>query len=324
MKFLIVAPSWIGDMVMAQTLFKALKNRYGADTIIDVAAPKWALDICKRTSEVGEIIRLDIKHGEFGLKKRRDLGRELRSRRYDRAIVVPITFKSALIPFFARIPIRSGLLGEMRFGIINDIKKTRSKKPSMVEKYLALDDITEAPLFPSLLIDRHNRQRALRELDLDTTKPITALFVGAEYGEAKRWSYEKFGELANMLIADNRAVWIFGSSKDCERGAKIKAIAPKAIDLCGKTTIADAIDLISLAQTAVCNDSGLMHIAAAVNTPIVAIYGSSAPDYTPPLTDKKTIVSLNLPCSPCFKRICPFGHTNCLNNISAETVYQCI
>ncbi|MDR1450854.1 MAG: lipopolysaccharide heptosyltransferase II [Helicobacteraceae bacterium] len=324
MKLLIVAPSWIGDMVIAQTLFKALQTRYGVSAIIDVVAPKWALDICGRMSEVRKTILLDIKHGEFGLKKRYTLGKKLRSERYDRAIVMPTTFKSALIPFFAHIPIRSGLLGEMRFGVINDIKKTHSKKPTMIEKYLALDDITAAPQFPALSVDQNNREKLLKKLKLNAAKPIAALFVGAEYGEAKRWSAENFGDLANRLIADNYAVWIFGSSNDRAISAKITAIASQAVDLCGKTTLTDAIDLISLAQTAICNDSGLMHIGAATGVKITAIYGSSTPDYTPPLTDKKTIVSLNLPCSPCFERVCPLGHTNCLNNITPQMVMEAL
>ncbi|GHV01885.1 lipopolysaccharide heptosyltransferase II [Campylobacterota bacterium] len=323
MKILVVAPNWIGDIVMAQTLFSHLISRYGDDTIIDIIAPKWSGLVASRMREVRRIFVLDVKHGELGLKKRYRLGVALRDEHYDRAIVMPITLKSALVPFFAKVPIRSGFVGEMRFGLINDLRKLdKQKMLRMIDRYLALGNAESYAENPSLLVSVDNQIKLIKQHNLNTEKQIIAFFVGAEYGEAKRW--RGFKNLAKLLAKDNYQIWVIGSEKERKLGDEIVESNKAAINLCGQTTIIDAIDLIALAKTAITNDSGLMHIAAALDISIVAIYGSSTPSYTPPLTDKKHIVSLNLPCSPCFKKTCPLGHTNCLNYITPEMVYQCI
>lgn len=119
-------------------------------------------------------------------------------------------------------------------------------------------------------------------------------------------------------------MWIFGSPKDAEFGTAIRELAalPAVVDLCGKTTLEEAIDLLACAKVAVCNDSGLMHIAAALGVPLVALYGSSSPEFTPPLTERASIMSLNLSCSPCFERVCPLKHTDCLQQLQPAQVYQ--
>lgn len=321
MKFLIVGPSWVGDMVMAQTLFKQLKKRYGSDTVIDVVSPSWSLGILARMSEVRNPVALDVKHGEFGFGTRKALGIKLRGEKYNRAIVMPITWKSALVPFFANIPIRSGFLGEMRFGLINDIKKLNKRTmPLMVERYIALDKQGEKVENPSLKVDKQNQQKLIKELGLDLSQEIVAFFAGSEYGPAKRW--RGFAALAKLLTDSGKTVWVIGSSKEIELGEEIKSGNQNVVNLCGKTTLEDAVDLIALCGKAICNDSGLMHIAAAVGAKVIAIYGSSTPSYTPPLTDKKQIISLGLKCAPCFKKVCPLDHTDCLEKISAQMVFE--
>lgn len=321
MKILIFGPSWVGDMVMAQVLFKHLKSRYGADATIDVVAPKWSHGILSRMDEVRKAIALDAVHGKFGFKIRKELGISLRDEKYDRAIVMPITWKSALVPFFAKIPVRSGFLGEMRFGLINDIKKLDKKAmPLMVERYIALDERGATIENPSLRVDANNQQRLIAKLGLDLSKPIVAFFAGSEYGPAKRW--RGFKDLAKLLVESGKTVWIIGSNKEIELGEEIKDVSSDVVNLCGKTSLEDAVDLIALCKQAVCNDSGLMHIAAAVGVEVVVIYGSSTPEHTPPLTDKKKIITLGLECAPCFKKVCPFGHTDCLEKISAQMVFE--
>lgn len=321
MKILVVGPSWVGDMVMAQTLFKHLKNRYGSDLVIDVLSPRWSLGIIARMDEVRRGIALDVKHGEFGFGIRKQLGSDLIAERYDRSIVMPITWKSALVPFFAKVPIRSGFLGEMRFGLINDIKKLNKKTmPLMVERYVALDCAGAQIINPTLRVDQKNLQRLIIELNLDLSRPIVAFFAGSEYGPAKRW--KGFKELGKMLVESGNSVWVIGSNKEFELGEEIVDGNEHMVNLCGKTSLEDAVDLIALCEKAVCNDSGLMHIAAAVGVYIVAVYGSSTPKYTPPLTEKKSIVTLGLECAPCFKKSCPKGHTNCLEKIDAKMVFD--
>lgn len=327
-KILIAGPAWVGDMVMAQSLFMTLKQR-SHPVEIDVLAPAWSNPILQRMPEVRAAINLPIKHGELGLIQRYKLGKSLRDKHYDQAIITPRSYKAALVPFFAKARKRTGYRGEMRYGVINDIRVLdKSILKQTVQRYVALGlegDSDHAPAipFPKLTVDKNNLQRLLSDFLLKLDKAVIALLPGAEYGEAKRWPVEYFSELASKLEKHGFQVWILGSNKDYETAERI-AKGNLAINLCGKTKLEDSIDLLSVCKSAVTNDSGLMHIAAAVDIPLVAIYGSSTPDYTPPLTRKAKIQYLALECSPCFKRVCPLGHTNCLKNISVDAVLNTI
>ena len=329
-KVLVVGPSWVGDMVMAQSLFISLKQK-NPDVRIDVVAPDWSLPLLTRMPEVREGIGLPVGHGELKLAQRWRIGRLLKKTiAYQQAIVLPRSFKSALIPFFARIPVRTGYRGELRFGLINDMRSMRKKLDQTVKRFAALglrknesDDVVVNGLYPQprLRIDSENQLRLLDKLDLDKDKPVISLMPGAEYGPAKQWPLASFAELARHFYEKGFQVWILGSEKDSATANEILELSENAaINLCGKTTLTDAVDLIAYSKVAVSNDSGLMHIAAAVGCPLVAIYGSSSPAFTPPLTERASIMYLNVECSPCFKRECPFGHYKCLREIGVETV----
>jgi len=329
---LVVGPSWVGDMVMAQSLFKTLKAGFQQpdDVNIDVIAPAWSVPVLARMPEVRNPIILDVKHGEFGLKKRYGLGQSLRGQ-YQQAIVLPRSLKAALVPFFAQIPIRTGFLGEMRYGLLNDIRLfDKQHLNQTVKRFVALGiDQQHArgdfnTPHPRLCSDKQQQQATLKQLALDSEKPAIALLPGAEYGPAKQWPLEHFAQLANQL-AENYQLWVMGSQKDSEAAEHIvQASNQQAINLCGKTSIAQAIDLIAHCKGALSNDSGLMHIAAALNCPVTAIYGSSSPLFTPPLSDKAAILHLNLPCSPCFKRQCPLGHLDCLKKITPNNAEKAL
>ena len=324
-KILIAGPAWVGDMVMAQSLFITLKQR-PHPVEIDVLAPAWSNPILSRMPEVNEVINLPVSHGELGLVSRYQLGKTLRSKNYDQAIITPRSYKSALVPFFAGAKQRTGYRGEMRYGVLNDIHTLdKNILKQTVQRYVALgldNGFSKAPTtpFPKLTVDEKNLQRLLVELKLNVDNPVVALLPGAEYGEAKRWPIKHYAKLATKLQEQGFQVWILGSKKDHSAAVSI-SLENKAINLCGETQLEDSIDLLSVCKSAVTNDSGLMHIAAAVDIPFVAIYGSSTPDYTPPLTNKAKTQYLDLECSPCFKRICPLGHTNCLKDISVERVF---
>ncbi|MDH5324069.1 MAG: lipopolysaccharide heptosyltransferase II [Gammaproteobacteria bacterium] len=326
-KILVVGPAWIGDMVMAQSLFKRLRQRYPS-ALIDVLAPAWSAPILQRMPEVHQCVEQPLGHGRLAIGRRYQLGKSLRSVNYDLAVVLPRSYKAALVPFFAKIKHRVGYRGELRYGVINDIRPLdKSVLTQTVQRFTALGEAPDAPLPPSILpptlnIDRNNAERLLRELDLQTDKPVVGLMPGAEYGPAKCWPY--YAQLARQLTQKDCYVWIFGSEKDRSGGDDIAQGNSQVRNLCGSTQLADAVDLLSLPQAVVCNDSGLMHIAAAVGQHVIAIYGSSTPDYTPPLSDKATVLYEGLECSPCFKRRCPLGHTNCLNNISVERVLSAL
>jgi heptosyltransferase-2 len=324
-KILIVGPAWVGDTVMAQSLYKLLRQQ-NPDVVIDVVAPAWCEPLLERMQEVHRSVPMPIGHGEFGFSRRRRIGRELRSGGYARAIVLPRSMKSALVPFFARIPLRTGFRGEMRFGLLNDVR-TLDKRTldQTIKRFIALGlprnaEIPDAPL-PVLSVDADNSADLDTSLRLTGDGPAVALMPGAAYGPAKCWPIEYFAELAAELIAGGTRVWVLGSEGEHAVGEKIRRRAGDAVrNFCGRTRLEDTVDILSMASAAVTNDSGLMHVAAAAGTHVVAIYGSSSAQFTPPLTNCKTVFSLGLECSPCFERQCPLGHLRCLRDIKPDSV----
>jgi len=329
-RYLIVGPSWIGDMVMAQSLFITLKQQY-PHCQIDVLAPAWSLPVLKRMPQVSEGISADVAHGEFSFFKRRELGRSLKQKKYTHAIVIPRSWKSALVPFFAGVPLRTGYRGEMRYGLLNDIRTLdKNVLTQTVQRYVAhayADNPAEPPSipYPALQVDAQNQQKLRQEFGLKLERPVVAMMPGAEYGPAKQWPLAYYRELAQALVEKGWQVWLLGSEKDRAAGEEISTME-NIHNLCGRTQLVDTIDLLAMARSVVSNDSGLMHVAAAVGVEVNVIYGSSTPDYTPPLTndDKKNIFYLGLECSPCFKRVCPLGTTACLYNIKYSDVMQSV
>jgi len=329
-KLLVVGPSWVGDMVMAQSLYRLLKAREPARAI-DVLAPAWSLPLLERMPEVARGIELPLGHRELGIGARRRLGRSL-SGQYARAIVLPRSFKSALVPWFAGIARRTGFRGEWRYGIINDIRPFDPRRlDQTVRRFIALgvepgEDVLPEPPQPRLRVDRDAQGAVVARLGLDLTKPVAALMPGAEYGPAKQWPPKYFASLAGRLAASGANVWILGSGKEAPLGREIARAANAAgvVSLAGETALVEAVDLLALADVAVSNDSGLMHIAAAVGTHTVAIYGSSTPDFTPPLTANATVHYRRLSCSPCFERECPLKHLDCLIGIGVDEVHASV
>jgi len=326
-RLLMVSPSWVGDMVMAQTLLKTLKRRQ-PELVIDVLAPAATLAIASRMAEVNDAVLFEVGHGQLNLPYRRGIAQQLKRRCYDQAIVLPNSLKSALVPWLAGIPIRTGFRGEYRYGLINDMRLLDERRlPRMIDRFNALGVAINGPAadieFPALNVDLQNQAQVMATLGLSHTNaspPVLGLCPGAEFGDAKRWPAAHYAAVAEMAIKQGMDVWIFGGPADLAVATEIKSLLAPANQaqvalLAGKTRLVDAIDLMSLCRLVVSNDSGLMHIAAAVNCPTVVIYGSTSPDFTPPLTDKLHIVSLQLDCSPCFKRTCPLGHKDCLNKL---------
>ena len=326
MKILIVGPSWIGDTVLAQPLLALLHQRHPG-LALDMLAPTWTLPLVRRMSEVRRAIPSPFGHGELNLRERRRLGRELRAENYDQAIVLPNTLKSALVPLHARIPRRTGFRGEMRWGVLSDVRALDEKRlPQMAQRYAALSlergETLPATLPPArLTIDEAHRRATLAALSIEDTPRAVALCPGAEYGPAKRWPPSYFAEVARALKSAGDAVWLIGSDKDREIGEDIVRLSEGAcVNFCGKTTLDQAIDLLASARLVVSNDSGLMHVAAALDRPLVAIYGSSTPEFTPPLSATAQILKVPIECSPCFERTCPLGHFNCMMLLKPERV----
>ena len=327
-KILIIAPNWVGDAVLAQPLFMRLHERHPG-LKLDVMAPAWVLPLLKRIPEVDATLLNPFGHGELKLTARYRLAKELRERNYDQAIILPNSAKSALIPFLARIPVRTGFIGEMRRGLLTDARVLDGKAlPLMVEQFAWLAEkppgtqgtIRRPFPAPHLQVNEEQRRAALAKLGLTPLKPVAVFCPGAEYGPAKRWPAVHFAELARRLH-EKYEIWLVGSSRDAVIGEEIRSLSGDAcINLCGKTGLDEAIDLLSCAAVVVSNDSGLMHLAAALDKPMAALYGSSSPAFTPPLSSHAAVIKLDLPCSPCFKRECPLGHFNCMVQLTPAQV----
>ena len=327
-KALVVAPAWIGDTVMAQTLFKRL-HRHTPGLQLDALAPRWVAPVLQRMPEIGQIIDSPFLHGELSLTARFRLARQMAQAGYQRAYILPNSLKSALIPFFAGIPERIGFTGEARYALINR-RHTLDPiaLPQMADRFAQLAEPLGAPLprplaLPRLASSSDQQTATLETLGIKRPDKVAVFCPGAEYGPAKRWPTRHFATLADQLARRAYAVWLLGSAKDKAVGddiVRLTTLAPAPVNLCGNTSLTQAIDLIATSTFVVCNDSGLMHVAAALERPLVAVYGSSSPAFTPPLSPRATIISLNLDCSPCFKRECPLGHLDCLNKLEPQRV----
>jgi len=325
---LVVGPAWVGDMVMAHSLFAALK-RDRPDRRLDVLAPPWTRPLLDHMPEVDGAVVQPVGRGRLGLGERRRLARDLRGR-YAWAVVLPNSFKSALVPFWARIPRRTGYVGELRRGLLNDARRLDTARlPRTVDRFVALAGPRDAPppeiVPPRLHVTAAHIDAALAAVGLARPdRPLLAVCPGAEYGPAKRWPAEHFATLARRRLAQGWAVWLFGSPADAAVTAGIAAAAEGVVDLAGRTGLSQAVALLSLADAVVTNDSGLMHVAAALGRPLVALFGSSSPAMTPPLSERAEVLSLALPCSPCYQRTCPLGHLNCLRGLEPERVERAL
>jgi heptosyltransferase-2 len=329
-RILIVAPSWIGDTIIAQPLFMRLKER-DPSCEIDALAQPWVAPVLRAMPQIADVVESPLRHGRFDFGLRRQLARTLAAGRYDEAIVLPNSWKSALMPFMARIPLRTGFIGESRYLLLNRLHRLDTARlPRQVDRYAMLaqppGETLRQPLpEPRLARDPAREAATLAALDLAGAREPIVFCPGAEYGPAKRWPTAYYAELARALADRGHAIWLLGSAKDAAVADEIVvASAGTAISLCGRTSLAQALDLIGAATLVVTNDSGLMHVAAALGRPLVALYGSSSPDYTPPLSDKAAIIWRKPDCSPCFKRECPLGHFRCMNELTPESVLETV
>lgn len=300
---------------MAQPLLARLLEKSGernAGTRIDVLAPPWVAPVVRRMAEVDDVIEADLRHGALQLGERRRLGRAMRERTYDQAIVLPNSWKSALIPFLAGVPSRVGYAGDFRYGLLNVVHDEKRKREPMTAHYARLAEKPGARLELPLPVPRLRKGGNETAARFGISAPYTVLCPGAEYGPAKRWPY--FRELAARL---DSLVVVLGSASDSEQAEGIPGK-----NLVGQTTLDEAIDLIAGADAVVTNDSGLMHVAAATETRQVALFGSSSPEHTPPQSVVARTVWLKVECSPCFERVCPLGHFKCMNDLSVERVLE--
>ncbi len=339
MKMLVIGPSWVGDMMMSQSLYRTIKAIEPAAEI-DVMAPAWCRPLLDRMPEVSNALPMPLGHGALELGERRRLGISLRDKHYQRAFVLPNSLKSALVPFFANIPKRTGWRGEMRYGLLNDLRVLEKQAfPLMVQRYVALAyeagriksaaDLPEPLLWPQLQVTETEMALVAEQFSLSASRPTIGFCPGAEFGPAKRWPHYHYAALAEKLIADGYQVVLFGSAKDHPAGEDIRqSLTEQAqafcMNLAGKTSLDQAVVLIAACQAVVSNDSGLMHVAAALNKPLVALYGPSSPDFTPPLSQHAKVIRLIAGYHKVRKGDAEQGYHQSLIDIQPERVYQAL
>ena len=311
-----------------------LRRLHARGEHLTVAALPWVAPIYRAMPQVSEIVELPFAHGGLQWRARRQIAQQLKGR-FDTAYVLPNSLKSALVPLWADIPRRIGYLGEARVGLLTHRLKnpSKAKRPPMVALYSALSGDTDlAGDRPQLRWPQAEQARTLARLGMGAGLEAGRHVIfapGAEYGPAKRWPARHFAALAALFDAP---VLLLGSAKEQTLCEEIAAAAPRVRSLAGQTSLPEAIGLIASARAVVSNDSGLMHVAAGLGVPQVAVFGSSSPEHTPPLSDRAQVIWLKreanyqppLDCAPCFERECPLGHTRCLVDVSPQRVSEAL
>ncbi len=328
---LVIAPQWVGDAIVSLPLIAQLRQEVDA---LDVLVMPGVAAVYKACPDVREVIAVPFTHGALQWSLRWKTAQQLKGR-YQTAVVLPNSLKSALIPWLAGIPVRRGMLGEHRFLLLNDRRQPPvhhgTGRPSMLAHYLSL---ANSPVSIDTIdaTGQHRPRLSAERLpppSVESTGKVLALCPGAEYGPAKQWPAEHFAAIGKNWIGQSpdHVVVILGGPKDTTIGETIQqsiqenmSEAAPVRNLCGKTSLAEAFGWLSRATVVVSNDSGLMHAAAALGVTVVGLFGSSDPDHTPPLSQKAIAVSLRLSCSPCFQRECPFGTTACLRDLTPDQV----
>jgi heptosyltransferase-2 len=326
-KILIVAPNWIGDVVMMHSLIRYL---YQQHCTVHVMVRPHLGSLVQYMPEVSRIVICSIcEAGKLNLLSRYRFAKKLFDEKYDQAIVLPNALKSALIPFFAKISVRTGWRGECRYILLNDFRRLDKKKyPQLVMRFLALgmqaNRHQHQKIWPKFMVNRQEAVSCAKRFHLDAARSIIVFCPGAAYGESKKWPAEYYAKAALARYQHHDQIVLLGA-KDARHAADVmmQSLNRRGVNLVEKTTLSDAVKILSLAECVVTNDSGLMHVAAALNRPLVAVYGSSSPDFTPPLSSRVIIlVSRQLVCWPCFERTCPLQHMDCLKKITPEHVLE--
>jgi len=330
LRTLVVAPNWVGDAVMSQPLLSLLRQQH-PERPVDVLATAGVSPVYSAMPEVAKLISTSFEHGSLQLGLRWKMARQLKANGYAAAYVLPNTLKFALLPWLAGIPLRVGYKGESRYGLINQMHHDQIPPRAMQTFYAALAFAPTSPT-PVTFPKPHMEVSAARiaavseKFGLSAQQPRIVFAPGAEFGVAKRWPAYRFAALAAQIIkhAPQSKILLLGSGGDSATCQEICDLEPmlQMDNLAGKTSLEEAISLIASAHAVISNDSGLLHIASALNRPVIALYGPTDPNHAPPFSDVASSISLHLDCAPCRQRECPLGHGNCMHQITHDTVWD--
>jgi heptosyltransferase II len=320
---LIVPYMWIGDFVRGHTVVRVLKKRW-PNRPVDLLVTSLCAPLVDYMPGVRSGIVSDLPRGRLAVARQRGLAAELRARGYGTALVLPRTWKSAIAPALAGIPERVGFFGEARFGLINRMRWGEKALPRFIDKNaaIALPDGAKLPPewpVPQLRVpaDEMTRWRQANGLG---SGPAVALAPGS-VGASKRWTY--YPQAAKLLAERGLDVWVVGGPGEKALAQEITAIGgPRVRDLTG-TDLRNGILAMAAAHIAISNDSGLMHIAAAIGTPTMGIFGPTSPYLWAPLNglaatvlQTKTVLS----CQPCQRTVCTMNDHRCMRDISASDI----
>jgi heptosyltransferase-2 len=322
-KILIRATNWVGDAIMALPALRAVRSRF-ADAEITILARPYVAFIYKDQQVCDNMMFVDDK---------RDMAGEIRAQKFDVAVLLQNAFEAAWFAWRAAIPERIGYARDGRSLLLT--KALPVPKPGEIpahEQYYYLEllrragwlDSLPSESFIKLDVPEGNRQSAAEFLRFNGVKPDSlrvAIGAGASYGSAKCWPPDRFAELANRLQAQSGTdIILFGTLAEAPVSSAIAAGMHRApIDLTGKTAINDLPALLSQCHLFIGNDSGAMHVAAAVGLPVVAVFGPTDPYGTAPVTPRCSIVQEKPYCSPCFLRRCPTDH-RCMTRVTPDAV----
>jgi heptosyltransferase-2 len=321
---------WIGDFVRCHTVVKLLRQRLPARPV-DVLTTTLCAPLLDYMPGVRKGIVWDLPRKRLAFGEHRALAARLALEHYGSVLVMPRTWKSALAPFLAGIPERTGFAGEGRLWLLNDIRFGERRLPRMIERCAALALPRGATLpsdwpMPELAVPAAAAAdwRVKRGLPEDA-RPVVALAPGA-VGPSKRWPVANYAELAQKLTAKGLSVWVLGSETEQPLAAEIAAAAgPRARDLTS-SDLRNAILALKLASAAVSNDSGLVHVSAAIGTPTIGIFGPTSPWHWAPLNPLAAVIETltEVPCRPCHKPQCRVGHHRCMRDIPVGQVFEAL
>jgi heptosyltransferase II len=323
---LVVPYMWIGDFVRCHSVVKLLRARF-PDRPVDLLSTTLCAPLADYMPGVRRAVVVDLPRKRLAFAQHRALAERLRAERYGTALMMPKTWKSALAPFLAGIPERTGLVGEARFIVLNDVRFARGKLPRMVDECaaMALPAGTELPTewpAPELTVSAAEVRAWRDKHGLSASAQPAVAFAPGAVGPAKRWPTAAYAALARRLLGDGFAVWVVGGPGEKAQAQEI--VGDTAVrDLTG-ADLREAILALAAATVAVSNDSGLVHVAAALGTPSIGIFGPTSPWHWAPLNPLAATIQAQteLPCRPCHKPVCRLGHHRCMVDIAPDEVYS--